>query len=118
MPGRRSRIAHTELESPAVEAIRRVGVECRLIIIRQLMDGPKRFHELQRIGMGIEAKSLSRVLKYLVSEGIAARRVLATQPVAVEYSLTEKGRELRPVIDSLDAWGERWVVRDPGRAEP
>jgi|HubBroStandDraft_1064217.scaffolds.fasta_scaffold00084_7 DNA-binding HxlR family transcriptional regulator len=79
------------------------------MIIQNLLNGPMRFHELQRTGMGVDAKTLSRVLKYLVNEEIVRREVLTTQPIAVRYSLTEKGRDLKPVIDSLDAWGLRWL---------
>ena len=69
-----------------------------------------RFNELMAAAATMDPKSLSRVLKYLVVEGIVRRDVLSTQPFMVQYSLTEKGMELKPVIDSLYAWGERWLV--------
>ena len=69
-----------------------------------------RFNELMAAAATIDPKSLSRVLKYLVAEGIVRRDVLSTQPFMVQYSLTEKGMELKPVIDSLYVWGERWLV--------
>jgi len=118
MPSARIGRMRADPGSPAIDAIRRVGVECRLIIIRRLMDRPLRFHELQHAGAGIEGKSLSRVLKYLVGEGIVERHVLPTQPVAVEYALTSKGRELRPVLDALDHWGGKWLApaAEPVRA--
>ena len=100
--------------SPAYEAIRRIGIECRLVIVRNLLDRPMRFGELLKVGVGIEPKTLSRVLKYLEAEEIERRKVLSPSPLAVEYSLTEKGMQLRPVIDSLQVWGERWVVPRDG----
>lgn len=87
-------------------------MECRVVIIRNLLDRSMRFSELLDIGVGVERKTLSRVLKYLESEEIVRREVLSTRPLAVKYSLTEKGRELGPVIDSLQAWGAKWILVD------
>lgn len=114
---RRVRHSSTDPSSAAFEAVRRIGIECRLVIIASLFARPLRFHELQKVGTGVEAKTLTRVLKYLVSEGIVERKVLDSQPVEVRYSLTEKGRQLRPVIDSLQIWGERWVTPPSGPIE-
>src|SRR5579883_2363955 len=60
--------------------------------------------------VGIDSKTLSRALKSLESQGIVKREVLTTQPFSVQYSLTEMGMELKPVIDSLRKWSERWIV--------
>jgi DNA-binding HxlR family transcriptional regulator len=81
-----------------------------LIIVRSLLDGPMRFSELLRIGIGIDPKTLSRILTYFESEGIVQREVLTTRPFAVQYALTEKGKQLKPIIDSLRVWGERWIA--------
>ncbi len=89
---------------PEIESIRKVGNEVRLIVVSRLINRPLRFNEL------LDAKSLSRVLKYLASEGIVKRDVLNTAPLAVQYSLTEKGRQLGPVVEALRKWGERWVL--------
>ncbi|MHB8567375.1 MAG: winged helix-turn-helix transcriptional regulator [Nitrososphaerales archaeon] len=91
-----------------MESLRFVGNEKRLFIVRFLLDGPMRFNELLRMGM--DSKTLSRALKNLEVNGIVAREVLSTQPFSVQYSLTDKGRELKPVIESLRVWAERWVV--------
>jgi DNA-binding HxlR family transcriptional regulator len=95
---------------PAVKSISKIGNELRLVVIRYLIEGPMRFNELLAEAATMDPKSLSRVLKYLVAEGIVRRDVLSTQPFMVQYSLTEKGMELKPVIDSLYVWGERWLV--------
>jgi DNA-binding HxlR family transcriptional regulator len=89
--------------------VRRIGNESRVLIIKNLLGRSLRFAELMRLGVGFEPKTLSRVLKYLESEGIIVRNVLSTRPVAVQYALTEKGTQLKPVIDSLETWGEKWV---------
>jgi len=71
-----------------------------------------RFNELLRVACEIDSKTLSRVLKYLASEKIVQRQVLGTQPFTVRYALTDKGEQIRPIMQSLKAWGENWVLRD------
>jgi DNA-binding HxlR family transcriptional regulator len=110
VPARRPKHRSKDPNSPALEAVKRIGNECRVVIITSLFDRPLRFAELLKVGAGIEPKTLSRVLKYLESEEIVRRDVLSTRPLAVQYALTEKGRHLRPVIESLQTWGERWVL--------
>jgi len=94
----------------AVESARKIGNQWRLIVVRYLLERPMRFSELQRLACGIDPKTLSRVLKYLAGEEIIRRDVLGTQPFTVRYALTEKGEQLRPVMQSLKAWGEAWVL--------
>lgn len=69
-----------------------------------------RFNELLKVACGIDSKTLARVLKYLASEGIVRRDVLGTQPFTVRYALTDKGEQVRPIMQSLKAWGEAWVL--------
>ena len=95
---------------PAIESITKVGNELRLAVVSSLIDGPLRFSGILEVAKGLDPKSLSRVLKYLASEDIVHREVLGTQPFAVQYSLTEKGRQLEPVVEALRVWGERWVT--------
>ena len=82
----------------------------RLVVIRYLLERPMRFNELLEAATGVDPRSLSRVLKFLGSEDIVWRDVLSTQPFAVQYSLTEKGRQLQPVVEALRTWGERWLM--------
>ena len=112
MPVKMTEAAETYEVCPVVESVRKVGNEWRLIVIRYLLDRPMRFNELLRLAGGVDAKTLSRVLKYLAAEGIVRREVLSTQPFSVRYELTQKGEQLRPVIESLRAWGNRWVIPD------
>lgn len=78
-----------------------------------------RFNELLRVACGVDAKTLSLVLKYLAAEKIVRRDVLGTQPFTVCYALTDKGEQIRPIMQSLKAWGEAWVLGDTsaGRIE-
>src|SRR5260370_26080291 len=96
----------------AVESARKIGNQWRLIVISYLLERPMRFNELLKVACGIDAKTLSRVLKYLVSEKIVQRDVLGTQPFTVRYALTDKGEQIRPIMQSLRAWGEAWVLGD------
>jgi DNA-binding HxlR family transcriptional regulator len=94
----------------AVESARRIGNQWRLIVIRYLLERPMRFNELLKVACGIDPKTLSRVLKYLASEQIVRREVISTQPFTVLYSLTNKGEQIRPIMQSLKVWGEAWVL--------
>jgi DNA-binding HxlR family transcriptional regulator len=69
-----------------------------------------RFNELLKVSCGIDPKTLSRVLKYLAAEQIIRRDVLDTQPFTVRYALTDKGEQVRPIMQSLKTWGEAWVL--------
>ncbi len=105
-----NREVRTHNACPAIESIAKVGNELRLAVVSSLIQRPLRFNELLETATGLDPRSLSRVLKYLASEGIVHRDVLSTQPFAVQYSLTEKGRQLEPVVEALRVWGERWII--------
>ena len=105
-----NRLSRTHTACPAIESITKVGNELRLAVVSSLIQGPLRFSGILDVARGLDPKSLSRVLKYLATEGIVRRDVLSTQPVAVQYSLTEKGRQLEPVVEALRVWGERWIT--------
>jgi DNA-binding HxlR family transcriptional regulator len=104
----------------AVESARRIGNQWRLIVIRYLLERPMRFNELLKVACGVDPKTLSRVLKYLAAEEIIRRDVLGTQPFTVRYALTDKGEQIRPIMQSLKAWGEAWVLPEikQGRSQP
>ena len=104
--GRQPWIEHASTMS---EAMNQIGYQWRITVIKSLLNHPMRFHELKSVIDGIEGKTLSRVLKYLESQQIIRREVLRTRPISVQYALTEKGAELKPVVDSLQVWGEKWI---------
>jgi DNA-binding HxlR family transcriptional regulator len=72
-----------------------------------LLDGPRRFHDLERSLSGIGPNTLSARLKTLEEAGIVARRFYEEHPPRAEYLLTEKGRELGPVLRALRDWGQK-----------
>jgi len=83
-----------------------------LLIIRDLASGVKRFNQLERSLHGISPKTLSERLRSLEEEGIIFRRTFAEVPPRVEYSLTEKGRDLVDLIESMRSYGERWLCNE------
>ena len=95
---------------PIVETIKVIGGKWELKIIRYLSDKPMRFNELLRNAHGISSRTLSRILKILMEKGLVKRELISLQPVVVLYSLTESGSEIRPVIDALRKWGEKYIT--------
>ena len=81
------------------------------LIINQLLSGPQRFCEIEA-SLPISGRLLSERLKDLEREGIANRVVYPETPVRVEYSLTEKGFALEPVIKGIQDWSQKWVELD------
>jgi DNA-binding HxlR family transcriptional regulator len=84
-----------------------VGAKWTLIILHDLMDGPKRFGQLQRLIPAASAKMLTERLRDLEHHGLITRTIYAEVPPRVEYALTEAGRTVWPIVDSLDRWGQR-----------
>ncbi|MCY0908276.1 helix-turn-helix domain-containing protein [Sulfobacillus sp. hq2] len=82
-----------------------------IIILRELQAGPRRFGELQAVG--VNPRSLSERLRRLTAQGIIVRTRYAEAPPRVEYELTEKGRALWPVLTALQHFGETWLPATP-----
>lgn len=86
------------------------------VIVHRLLDGPLGFNDLKTEVDGISSKVLSDSLSDLEEKGIAARTVVSDQPFRVEYSLTERGRDLEPVIESMAVWGSKHLAEAPAEA--
>lgn len=80
-----------------------------LLLIRDLSEGHSRFCELERSLQGISPRTLSLRLRALEEEGIVERDTYPEVPPRVEYQLTEKGRALLPLIDSMREYGTQWL---------
>ncbi len=80
-----------------------------ILLVRDLAEGCTRFCELERSLSGISPRTLSLRLRSLEDEGIVERHTYAEVPPRVEYALTEKGRALLPIIDSMRAYGTDWL---------
>ncbi len=78
------------------------------MIIRDLSEGVKRFGELRKSLAGVSPKTLSVRLKELQEKYVVKRTAYPTIPPTVEYSLTEKGMSLMPIIKAMKLWGAKW----------
>ncbi len=98
---------------PVESAARIVGQKWTLQIVHHLLECRcKRFCELQEALGGVNPSTLSSRLKMLEDEGLVQRVQVSAIPPHVEYSLTEKGNELTPVIREVARWGNRWLCCD------
>jgi DNA-binding HxlR family transcriptional regulator len=90
-------------------AIQLLGKRWTGLILDSLLDGSRRFCELTATVEGLSDRVLSDRLRELESEGIVERVVYPQIPVRVEYRLTEKGLDLKPVVQSIHEWAQNWI---------
>ena len=83
-----------------------IGSKWKLLILRDLLSGAKRFGELRKSVTGISQKVLTSNLRDMEHAGLVVRRVYPEVPPHVEYALTDTGMSLKPIIDAMWAWGE------------
>ncbi len=95
---------------PVEATITLIGNKWRILIIRDLIDGSKRFNELQRSVGGISQKVLTENLRTLEEHGLVDRKVYNEIPPRVEYSLTETGLSLEPMIAFMKNWGNEYLT--------
>ena len=93
---------------PVATTVGLIGNKWKLLIIRDLLTGTKRFGELRRGVAGISQKVLTDNLRSLERDGLVIRTIYAEVPPRVEYTLSELGDTLRPIMDSMEAWGNRY----------
>ena len=103
--------------SPDARALDLVGDKWTLLIIRDLAAGPRRFVELQRVLPGISTEQLRSRLNRMVADGLLTRQRYREVPPRVDYELTERSRELIPVVGALARWGYDWVWSAPRPGE-
>ena len=92
-------------DCPVATTVQLIGNKWKLLILRNLLARPWRFNELQKSLEGISQKVLTESLRSMESDGIIVRTVYAEVPPRVEYSLSELGETLRPILDAMQAWG-------------
>ena len=90
-------------------AVELVGKRWTGAILIVLLDGPLRFSQIRTLVPDLSDRLLSERLKELEAEGIVVRRVNDESPVRVAYELTDKGRDLRPVVTALKSWARDWL---------
>ncbi|AXB44469.1 winged helix-turn-helix transcriptional regulator [Amycolatopsis albispora] len=94
---------------PVEVSIAVLGGAWKLSAVRYLLVRTHRFGELQRAVGDVTPRTLTRALRELETDGIVRRTVYAEVPPRVEYSLTELGESLRPIVDWLEKWGHDYV---------
>ena len=90
---------------PVETTLMLIGDKWKVLILRDLMDGTKRFGELKKSIGTVSQKVLTAQLRDMEEKGLLNRKVYAEVPPRVEYTLTETGYSLKPVLDSMWAWG-------------
>lgn len=93
---------------PVETTLTLIGNKWKVLILRDLISGTKRFGELQRSIGKVSQKVLTSNLREMEADALVERKVYAEVPPRVEYSLTELGRSLKPILDSLWTWGETY----------
>ncbi len=95
-------------ECPVEITLQLMGDRWKMVIIKNLLDGPKRFVEIRRLLPGITQKVLTTNLRTMEKNGLLTRTVYAEVPPRVEYALTELGLSLEPVLEALILWGKSY----------
>ena len=98
-------------ECPFETAVDVIGGKWKPQILYYLLDGTKRFSELKRLLPGVTQQMLTQQLRQLEGDGIILRRVYAVVPPKVEYSLTDEGHKLKPVIHLMENWGRQYLKK-------
>lgn len=96
---------------PVATTVALIGSKWKLLIIRNLLARPWRFNELKKDLEGISQKVLTDSLRSMEADGIITRTVYPEVPPRVEYALTELGKSLKPILDSMRAWGEAYKAK-------
>ncbi|MBB6634964.1 winged helix-turn-helix transcriptional regulator [Cohnella thailandensis] len=113
---RKSKYSGCENEAegcPVEYTLEIIGGKWKGVLLYHLFEGTKRFGELTRLCSGITQRMLTLQLRELEQDGLVHREVYQQVPPKVEYSLTEYGRTLEPIIMSMKVWGERHKRKNP-----
>ncbi len=105
---------------PLTAALAAVGGKWKLIVVYWLAESPRHFAGLRQLMPSISQKVLTQQLRELAGDGIVSRRPQGSAPAPVEYSLTEYGRSLLPLVEAVRLWGRGHIERlasEPGATE-
>lgn len=95
---------------PIEETVKLIGHKWKVLILRNLHDdGTQRFKQLENGINGISQKMLTQQLRQMEADGLIIRKVYSEVPPRVEYSLSELGKSLKPVLDSMNIWGRNYI---------
>ena len=95
-------------ECDVATTVQIIGNKWKLLIIRNLRVRSWRFNELHRSLEGISQKVLTESLRALEKDGVVIRTVYAEVPPRVEYSLSQLGKSLNPLLDAMEVWGKKY----------
>jgi len=101
-------MAKTFTDCPVEYTASIISNKWKIIILRELLTGIKRYNELNRNVVGISSKVLTQNLRDLEKDGIVKRKVYPEVPPRVEYSLSDKGQDLKEVIESMRVFGNKY----------
>lgn len=93
---------------PVETTLQLIGNKWKVLILRDLMDGTKRFGELKKSIGTVSQKVLTAQLRDMEESGLVSRKVYAEVPPRVEYSLTELGKSLNPILSAMKDWGTEY----------
>lgn len=96
---------------PVETTLMLIGDKWKVLILRDLMDGTKRFGELKKSIGTVSQKVLTAQLRDMEEKGLLIRKVYAEVPPRVEYTLTETGYSVKPVLDAMSTWGESYKAK-------
>ena len=99
---------------PVETTLTLISNKWKVLIIRDLLPGTKRFGELKKSIGSVSQKVLTAQLRQMEESGLLTRTVYPEVPPRVEYTLTELGQSLRPVLDALKNWGEEYKAKMSG----
>lgn len=97
---------------PVETTLMLIGDKWKVLILRDLMDGTKRFGELKKSIGTVSQKVLTAQLRDMEEKGLLTRKVYAEVPPRVEYTLTDTGYSLKPVLDAMWAWGADYKAKN------
>ena len=97
---------------PVETTLTLIGDKWKVLILRYLMPGTKRFGELKKSIGSVSQKVLTAQLRDMEHNGLLTRTVYPEVPPKVEYSLTELGRSLKPILDAMQSWGEEFKAHN------
>lgn len=99
---------------PVETTLTLISDKWKVLVLRDLMPGTKRFGELKKSIGNVSQKVLTAQLREMEQSGLLIRTVYPEVPPRVEYTLTELGRSLKPILDAMQTWGEEYRAKSIG----
>ncbi len=96
---------------PVETTLMLIGDKWKVLILRDLLGGTKRFGELKKSIGTVSQKVLTSQLRDMEQKGLVSRKVYAEVPPRVEYTLTETGYSLKPILDAMETWGKQYKTK-------